>query len=254
MSTSYTPLLVAQLLACLYGSQEYRGNPHHPDTAAAASALGVSRRTVQRWLSLTGGAPARIPDARLVELRAAAAVPESMRNTENSWSTQVNQAQQMANTPGLRSAYRKMYAKRGWLDPHQVIVTADRTLPLMRVSVARVGTPTQEKITDGQDLVIWDGEVVRTAARPRKVSGGRLVLDDDPPRDGQPTAIRGAAAIATESWPEQVTAPDKFAAEQIRLNLLRTVDPWRVHTPAIAALPHNATVWLAAAPRARLGA
>ena len=249
----YTPQLLGQLLACLYGTQEYRGQRHHPDTAAAAAALGVSRRTVQRWLRATDGAPAHIPAGRLAQLLGAAEVPATMRANEASMRTLAEQAQQMATTPGLRSVYRKTYAKRGWLDAHQVIVTADRTLPLMRVSVARVGTPTQEKVTDGQDLVIWDGDVVEIAPRPRKVSGRHLMLEDNEGPRKEAAEIRGKAAIAPESWPEQVTVADKFTAEQIRLELLDAVSPWRVHTPAIAALPHNANVWLAGAPRVRLG-
>ena len=248
----YTPQLLGQLLACLYGTQEYRGQRHHPDTAAAAAALGVSRRTVQRWLRPTDGASAHIPAGRLAQLLAAAEVPATMRANEASMRTLAKQAQQMATTPGLRAVYRRTYAKRGWLDPHQVIVTADRTLPLMRISVVRVGTPTQEKVTDGQDLVIWDGDTAEIAPRPRKVSGKHLMLDDTEEPHEEPAEIRGKAAIAPEAWAEQVIAEDKFAAELIRLDLLAAVDPWRVHTPAIAALPHNATVWLAAAPRDHL--
>lgn len=109
-----------------------------PDTAAAAAALGVSRRTVQRYLHGDRQQQLAVPTARLEQIRQAVRPdPESVRQEQLA----VRYAQDAisriegADGPAVLPAWRE----RRWLEPHLVAVLELPRLGLRQVTVSRAG-------------------------------------------------------------------------------------------------------------------
>lgn len=241
--------LVRELLTCLWGPTKAGG----PDTLAAAKGVGVSRRTIQRWVSADASTGlARIPKARLAELLTLAQVPLILRNNEAGVVKLLESVEVLNRTSVGRQHIQQMYGRRRWLSPHEVVVTADRSLPVQRVQIVRVDSNSRAAVLHGQDPVVWVGEQMTHVTGFVRARGRRAIAPDQ--EGGGVAVVRGVEAIAPERWTERVEVPTYFDAERLRLRLLGEVEPYRVHTERIAQLPHNATVWLASAPRQPLSA
>lgn len=101
-----------------------------PDLGAVASALGVSRRSVQRWLA---GA-SRPTDAHAASLRALIAPPAQalrVQADEARWAYEAAALIGAARGRGISPAWRA----RGWHRPHRLQVLALPDLGLHRVEV-----------------------------------------------------------------------------------------------------------------------
>lgn len=110
-----------------------RGQPH---TAAAAAALGVSQRTVQRWLHGTDRTLARLPAGRLEQIQAAARPdPETLRQEEIAARYAHEAIAQIAapGGAGVLAAWRQ----QKWLEPHLVAVLELWGLGLRQVAITR---------------------------------------------------------------------------------------------------------------------
>lgn len=114
----WTRARLARVLGLRFGVA--RGG--HPDTAAVAAAMGVSRRTVQRWLHASSGrALAHIPDTRLQQFLAL------LRPTEETIRKEEQQARYAAKAISGLHLPRKMgikpaWERQRWLEPHTVSV------------------------------------------------------------------------------------------------------------------------------------
>lgn len=195
-SRPWTRHRLAAALAALYGTNR----AGHPDAEAAASALGVSRSTVYRWLS--GGAghqKADLPARRQAQLRP----PVSATNEQL-------RALQTARRDLARIAMgdvQPIWRRQHWLDPHLVAVI-ELTAPaamhpvapaprLRQVTTARQGTR-------GEKEIPRRGRVLATISVdgrfPATVLANSLLLEVDPWR------------IAPPDWvavgPNQVWLPD----------------------------------------------
>lgn len=93
-----------------------------PDTAAAATAMGVSRRTVQRWLHADHGRSiAHIPARRLEQLIALLLPdPQTMAGEDQ----QVRYAQKAIDGLPLprKIGIKPAWERQRWLEPHRVAV------------------------------------------------------------------------------------------------------------------------------------
>ena len=93
-----------------------------PDTAAVAQGLGVSRRTVQRWLHGGDGASiAPLPEQRQSEVIAALAPPPAQLRAEQvatRYATRAIDAIALGRGRGILPAW----TEQGWLEDHLVAV------------------------------------------------------------------------------------------------------------------------------------
>ena len=107
-----------------------------PDTAAAAAALGVSRRTVQRYLHRDEQQRAALPDSRLEQIRHAMRPdPESLRQeqiAERYARTAIGRIADPAG-PAVLPAWRE----RRWLEPHLVAVLELPRVGLRQIAISR---------------------------------------------------------------------------------------------------------------------
>lgn len=107
-----------------------------PDTAAAAAALGVSRRTVQRYLHRDEQRRAALPTGRLEQIRHAMRPdPESLRQeqiAERYARTAISRIAEQ-DGPGVLPAWRE----RRWLEPHLVAVLELPEVGLRQVAISR---------------------------------------------------------------------------------------------------------------------
>lgn len=126
----WTVKQLAGVLALSYGSGPRGG----PDTAAAAVALGVSRRTVQRWLHGSNRQLARIPGDRVRAITQPAAMV--LR--------QEKQAAVFARDAIIRIALPKgrgvdaVWREQRWLEQHLVAVLEVPVAPGVRVRQATI--------------------------------------------------------------------------------------------------------------------
>lgn len=126
----WTVKQLAGVLALSYGSGPGGG----PDTAAAAVALGVSRRTVQRWLHGSNRQLARIPADRVRAITQPA--PMVLR--------QESQAAGFARDAIIRIALPKgrgvdpVWREQRWLEQHLVVVLEVAVAPGVRVRQATI--------------------------------------------------------------------------------------------------------------------
>ena len=107
------------------------------DTAAAAAALGVSRRTVQRWLHGSNRQHARIPAARLAQITKPD--PTVLRHEEQAavYAREAIARVALPKGRGIDESWRR----QRWLEPHLVAVLEVRVpelrMKLRQVSVSR---------------------------------------------------------------------------------------------------------------------
>ncbi len=107
-----------------------------PDTATAAAALGVSQRTVQRWLHGKDRARVRAPAARLEQIRRAVRPDEQSLGQETTAARYARNAIARIALPddtGVLPAWRD----RKWLEPHLVAVLDLPALGLRQVAISR---------------------------------------------------------------------------------------------------------------------
>lgn len=107
------------------------------DTRAVAAAMGVSQRTVQRWLHADGRRRAPIPAARLQQLeKALMPNPQHARRQTQ----QANYAAAaIARLAGDPAAALTAWQKQGWLEEHRVAIVAVPAARVRRVVTSRVG-------------------------------------------------------------------------------------------------------------------
>ena len=109
---------LAVALLMLFGPARRGG----PDTAATATELGVSRRTVQRWLRAPAGARTPMSSAHAAAVRALAGVDEQVRRDEQRTAGYARDALERIALPkgrGVLPAWREQQ----WLDQHLVTIT-----------------------------------------------------------------------------------------------------------------------------------
>ena len=105
-----------------------------PDTRAAAKGLGVSQRTVQRWLHGQDRWRAKIPDSRLREILWLIRPDEQVLRAERYAADYARDAVKcIRGRRGILPAWRKQH----WLDPHLVVVLRLHNLGLHQVVVSR---------------------------------------------------------------------------------------------------------------------
>jgi DNA-binding transcriptional regulator YdaS (Cro superfamily) len=112
-----------------------------PDTAAAAVALGVSRRTVQRWLHGADRTLARLPAGRLTQVQRATRPDEESLRQEETAARYARGAIERIAAPedaGVLPAWRQ----RQWLEPHVVAVLELPGLGLRQVAISRASDRT----------------------------------------------------------------------------------------------------------------
>lgn len=115
---TWTRARLLRVMAIRFGTNAHGG----PNTAAAAAAMGVTQRTVQRWLhGAHGRSLANIPPARLTELLAL------LQPDPGTVAREAQQARYAAKAIGglglgRKAGIKPAWEKQGWLDQHLVVV------------------------------------------------------------------------------------------------------------------------------------
>ena len=133
---------LAVALLMLFGPTRRGG----PDTAAAAAELGVSRRTVQRWLRAPAGVRAPMSSVHAAAVRALAGVDEQVRRDEQRTAGYAREALKSIALPkgrGVLPAWREQQ----WLDQHLVTIT-ELGHGVLQASLTRVTS--RSRTRDGQ--------------------------------------------------------------------------------------------------------
>ncbi len=120
------------MLSLAYGVNSRGG----PDTAAAAAALGVSPRTVQRWLRGKPRAFASLPTGRLEQIRRDIRPDGQSLNQEQLTATYARSAIERIALPG-EVGVLPAWRQRRWIEPHLVAVLELPGGGLRQVTVSR---------------------------------------------------------------------------------------------------------------------
>jgi transposase len=125
----WTRARLARVLGARFGWSRRGG----VDTRAVAAAMGVSQRTVQRWLHASGRQKAPIPAARLEQLR------ELLEPTPVHVRRQQQQALYAATAlRHLQSrAPLEAWTRQGWLEEHRVAIVEDHHKLVRRIVSGR---------------------------------------------------------------------------------------------------------------------
>jgi hypothetical protein len=137
---SWTSAQLAVVLGVLFGVGRRGG----PDTAAAAAELGVSRRSVQRWLRPGTGGTQRMSATHLDQVFELAVPGEDVRRDEARSAAYARDALERIALPkgrGVLPAWRDQQ----WLDQHVVTVVDLHDVGLRQISLTRVSSRTQER-------------------------------------------------------------------------------------------------------------
>ena len=143
-----------------------------PDTAAAAAAMGVTRRTVQRWLHANHGRSiAHIPARRREQLI------DLLRPDEETLAREDQQARYaLKSIDGLRLPRRMgvkpSWEKQRWLEPHRVVVLE---IPVRHLKIRQL-TITRDDPARTSDLE-RRGKIVDEAIVPTRFHATVLVHD-----------------------------------------------------------------------------
>lgn len=114
-----------------------------PDTAAAAAAMGVSRRTVQRWLQAKHGRSlAHIParrQAQLIELLMPSAETRQREQQQARYAQHAIEGLHLPRRMGILPGWER----QRWLEPHVVVVLDIRVQQrrIRQVAIARAEAP-----------------------------------------------------------------------------------------------------------------
>lgn len=139
---TWTRARLARVMCLRFGFSPDGG----PDTAAAAAAMGVSRRTVQRWLHAeTGRSIAHIPTRRreqLIGLLLPAAETMAREEQQARYARKAIGGLPLPRKMGIKPAWER----QRWIEPHQVMVLEIpvgklriRQLAICRDDPSRVG-------------------------------------------------------------------------------------------------------------------
>ena len=116
--TSWTRDQLAVALLMLFGPTRRGG----PDTAAAAAELGVSRRTVQRWLRPEADDRPPMSSAHAVQVQALAGLDEQLHRDEQRTAIYARDALARIALPKGRGVL-PTWREQQWLDQHLVTIT-----------------------------------------------------------------------------------------------------------------------------------
>jgi hypothetical protein len=116
---------------------------HRPDTAAAAAALGVSRRSVQRWLHGEPDARARLSPAHLEQVWQLSRPAEPSLRQEELTAARARDSIERIQLPRGRGI-SPVWRERRWLEQHLVGVLELPQLGLRQVATSRVAGRTNE--------------------------------------------------------------------------------------------------------------
>lgn len=138
-ATTWTRDQVAVALLMLFGSARRGG----PDTAAAAAELGVSRRTVQRWLRARADDRPPMSATHITQLQALARPDEQVRRDEQRTAGYARDALARIALPkgrGVLPAWREQQ----WLDQHLVTIT-ELDHGIRQVALTRVTSRSRDR-------------------------------------------------------------------------------------------------------------
>lgn len=173
----------------------------HANTGAAAQSLGVSARTVQRWLAgRSGRQVAHIPPARLRQLIELLTPSQERIRDEQREADNARRALQDIQKP---EDVLPIWSERGWLEPHHVLLIAVRPLGIRQLAINRVSAP-------GSNTLRRRGTVIATMEVPTRFHATavvRQVLQDVQPWRFQasPDQVRRGM---TQSWLDDAPAVD----------------------------------------------
>lgn len=190
------------------------------DTAVAAAAMGVSRRTVQRWLHAAHGRSlAHIPARRLEQLIALLLPSQETRARQAQQARYAAKAiAQLADETGVKPAWQR----QRWTEPHLVAVievrlqelrirqfAVGRLTPTKRAEVARRGRVADQAVVPSRFHATVLTHLVLTKLAPWRFQAGQdQVLQGytqawtaDAPRTNL------ADVLTRQGWPVTDTAP-----------------------------------------------
>lgn len=151
---AWTTREVRQLLALVFEGRRRGGEPGewYPNTAAVASQVGVTRRSVERWVAGSPEAAARMPARRLEQLL------QEHRPTEVDLRREAFMRAEWETNAVRRRLGRGRgnlaeFADRGWLEGHRVAIAQEIASPLRRVLVTKVGSKHQRTQERGVTLI-----------------------------------------------------------------------------------------------------
>ena len=132
---TWTRARLLRVMSLRFGTAAHGG----PNTAAAAEAMGVSQRTVQRWLHASHGRSlAHIPRkrlARLIELLQPEPGTVAREAQQARYATKAIGGLHLGRKAGVKPAWEK----QRWLEPHLVVVLEIKvgTYKIRQLAVAR---------------------------------------------------------------------------------------------------------------------
>jgi transcriptional regulator with XRE-family HTH domain len=170
-----------------------------PDTRAAAAALGVSQRTVQRWLHGTARNLAKVPAERLRQIHEFGLPDPETLAQESKTADYAREAIARIALPKGRGVL-PAWQRQNWLEPHIVAVLELPDRKLRQVGVARVAGRSSDEL--------------------RK---------------------RG-------EWSDWTVVQSRFHATVLAHELLTSLTPWRIKSPAGWVKRGPTQTWLADAP------
>ncbi len=167
----------------------------HADTAATAAAMGVSQRTVQRWLHASSGrAVAHISPARLEQLIGLLLPSEETRRREDNQARYAIKAIAQLQLPRGRGVL-PAWTKQRWTEPHMVVVLEISEPRIRQIAVGRLSLAKTDELARR-------GKIIDQAVVPSRFHATALVhqvLTDLAPWRFQ----AGTGAVAqgyTQAW------------------------------------------------------
>lgn len=199
--------LLHTALAARFGQTE-RGRV---DLAAAAG-LGVSARTVRRWLRDEPGRPT-VPAQRLEQVLAALRPTEITRTRERLEREHAEQGLRRIRL-GTRRGNLAQWTDTGWLQPHTVAVLEVPDSGLRRVAVTRDSAATAPRIRRGVHLL--DQVTVSSKFAAAIIRQGVLTHADGWRMEAGPAVV---ARGHTQVWLAQAPLPslEVFASQRFRI-------------------------------------
>lgn len=196
------------VLAAALDSYNKLGNV---DSIAAGRRLGVSQRTVQRWIN------EGIPERRLADVIAVVRPPQGAFTQEAK--DLKNDRNAIAMITSAPENAKSLWGSLGWLDPHDLAIVQLRDAPVRLVRLAR-----KENASDAIKR-IRQGRPLTPAAK-----------------DGL-SRLRAGGDIV-----EILTFRTRFHASAARGELLEDVYPWRIQLPTQKLARGAGKAWLDEAP------
>ena len=136
LGPTWTRARLARVMCLRFG---FGVDDRSPDTASAAAAMGVTRRTVQRWLHADHGRSlAHIPPRRLAQLVQLLLPSAETRSREEQQARYARRAISGLNLP-RKMGVLPAWERQRWLEPHLVVVVEVRVhrLRIRQLAIAR---------------------------------------------------------------------------------------------------------------------